>query len=278
MKQTRFGKRLAALSLALLAAGCGKSAEPIDPGTVSSAKRGVELAGRMVAGEPGKPGPMLGVLASNFLLHASTIDYTSALAGIEAQMSLFISSAERQDAVFAAIADLGSALQQDVNDLLNRSPNRQQALDTFTEALKDALQKAEEKRNELDLEADGLRDELRTVRRNASRKQGDINQALREKDYTTAGTLQEELLVFQADESRVNAQVEQLDGQIDLLEELIDAGTVRWNAITRNREALIAGVEVIDVPGAEDIGIIREETSAERRARNSNQGIFGGLE
>jgi hypothetical protein len=278
VKNVGLGMRLAALGLALLASGCGGNGVTIDPASVSSARIGVGSAATMAAGAPGKPGAVLGLIASSFLLSDSTIGYQSARDGIQAQMALFISTAERQNAVFALIEDLGSALQVDINDLLNRSNNRQETLDTYTTALQDLLQKAVEKQNELDDEASGIRDELRTVRRASASKQGDINQALREQDYTTAGSMQEELLVLQADESRLNAQVEQLDGQADLLGELIDIGTIRWTAMTSNREALVAGIRVVDVPGVEDLGVIRDETSQERRARTSGDGIFGGTE
>jgi len=53
---------------------------------------------------------------------------------------------------------------------------------------------------------------------------------------------------------------------------LLDVGGKRRLAIEANREVLLAGLQVVDMPGIDDLNIINE---AKRRNRNSDDNLFG---
>lgn len=278
MKSQTIRRGIASALLALSLSACGKeSAVTLDPATLIAARQGIIGAMMLIAGKPGTPSALLGAYASSVMLYAWADTYKSAMDGIHAQIGLFVSTQEQQNATFALIEDLGSALEVDIPDMLNRSESRERALETYTDALQELLSAGKLRQEELEQQMDALDDEARTASRATSKTKSDLSKALREKDYTTAGSKQEELVQLQAVESKVDAERDQLKGQIKLLDDLVELGSRRWTAVMQNREIILAGLKVVDMPGIDELGVIRDETREEKRDREKGTSVFGEI-
>jgi len=195
----------------------------------------------------------------------------SAWIGIEAQKALFARQGDPDtDETFTLLQELGNILQVDVPDILNRSPDRRETLDQYLQTLHNVFVLAERKRTELESAAETLKEEEREKRNTAQDLEREINRALDNKDYTGAGSRQRELTKAQGDLAEVESKREQTEDIKDRFEELLDVAKDRVVAIEANRLILIAGLQVIELPGVEDLDILLDRG---RRQRRNTTGI-----
>lgn len=214
-------------------------------------------------------GPYLAVFLS--LPYAETSH--SAVTGMLAGMSILFEDRGIRDESYALLEEFGLALQVDLTDQLNRSLDRQMALDAYREGLIDVATRAQEHLSELEDRQDESNAEVRELRSRASEVQRALNNALRDKDYATAGSRQSESSEIQGELAVATAKQREIGNIIRLFEDALDDAAERIQAIDANREALIAGVSVTDVPGAEDLGVLED---APRGSRTPDpEDVFG---
>jgi len=216
-----------------------------------------------------RPSGLLGVYVTHFLLESTTL--RGAVMGIDAQMVLYFGDELEKSESFALLEELGTILQVDVADMLNRSINRGKAFDTYVDSLKEILIDCTDHNEGLKQDYEEISEERRAKRRTAGDLQHDLNVALREQDYTTAGAKQSDLIDAETDLATVEARQEEIESIMDLFEDLIDVGTERVIAMEENREIIIAGLMVVEVPGIDDLGLIKETN---RRGRRNGRSIF----
>lgn len=225
-----------------------------------------------------QPSSMIGVYMTAFLMHTSRVTYRTALDGIEAQMNLHISQEQQISDTYTLLQDLGSALKVDIMDLLDRSNERGRTLDTYLTSLEELTNRSLEKQQQLEDQLDSKQDERRAKSKEVSALQSEQNRALRDKDFNTAGVKQQQLTTESQTLSVLQSQADELDDTIRIFKDLIEVAKERHNAISSNRDAVLKGVEVVDVPGIEDIGVIRDESGEERRNRRDSQNSpFGNI-
>jgi len=150
-------------------------------------------------------------------------------------------------------------LQVNVPDLMNRSSDRAKALDEYLATLVGAAQRSQDMLLSLEEELDQVGEDRRDKRDALNDIQSRINSALREEDYATAGANQEALALAREESSQLENQERQIRNTIDLYEELLEVAEERVLAIQQNREVLIAGLKVVEVPGIEPLGILEEQ-------------------
>ncbi len=209
---------------------------------------------------------LLGVYLSDFLMRQMM--FRSALAGINIQMDLLNETGEEQEESFALLETLGAILQVDVPDMLNRSTDRVEAFDTYLSNLQALGERSTSHEQGLEQQMDVLMDERREVRGDVARSQSQLNTALREQDYATASEQQKSLIEGRGELAEIDAKIDELRSIRNLFVDLLDIAEERVTVMTSNREALLAGISVVDVPGVEDYGLI------EQGRRRSRQSIF----
>jgi hypothetical protein len=209
---------------------------------------------------------LLGVYLSDFLMRQ--VMFRSAIAGIAIQMDLLNEGGEEQEESFALLETLGAILQVDVPDMLNRSTNRIDAFDTYLSNLQTIGERSTAHKEGLEQQMDTLMDERSDIRGDVARTQSQLNIALREQDYATASEQQKNLIEGRGNLAKIDARIDELRSIRNLFDDLLDIAEERVTVMTSNREALLAGITVVDVPGVEDYGLI------EKRRRRSRQSIF----
>ncbi len=259
-----------------LLSGCGneKSSSTISPptrGGVSGILSVDSIA--LSAQDLGKrSAALLGVFVSEYVSVApAAIAAEGGLKGIEVQMQIAIAQNTVQDPDFDLIQGLADALQVDVQDLLNRSPSRQEALDTYRTALNNVASRSNNRFKELSTSLEQLKDELRDLGKEKSSADRALKTALRNKDFSDAGEKQRAVNESQALYAKRELNKKQLDDLVSTMDTLLTLYGQKILAIDSNREVLISGAKVVDVPGVDELNIIQKKsTSTRRSSRGSN--------
>lgn len=230
--------------------------------------------GRVQPAPRPRPSAMLGPYIAAFLslplLELSHASVSGVLSGVAL---LFHDQGSIRDESYALLEELGLILQVDIPDRLNRALDRQLSLDTYRDGLIDTAKRCQAHVTTLgdrDDEAGVLVRELRTK---ASTIQRALSDALRAKDYATAGSRQAELSVVQGELAVATAKQREIGNIIDLFDESLATAAERLQAIDANREALIAGVTVTNIPGSEAIGVLEQSKNSRRRVNSTD--VFG---
>lgn len=218
-----------------------------------------------------RPSALLGVQVSLFLAKTAESSVMTALKGVEIQQALMTKGREHVDETFQLLGAMSDALEVNIADMLNRSSDRQETLDTYVATLQAYFDKAKEQATVLGQEQQQKEADARAKRTAATNISRALSTARNNKDYTTVSQKQQELITAQSDLAAADTDVREVRTTLGVLNELIDVASQRLSAIAENRELLIAGLKVVDVPGIEDLGIIIERNS--RRTTNGN--VFG---
>lgn len=279
MRRVLFHHILLAATLCLTACfGMGEKAEA--PSMVSmTARSGASWAqqilmnGKVASSPAPRPSAQLGPYLAAFLSLPYAESSHSAVTGMLAGMSILFEDRGIRDESYALLEEFGLALQVDLTDQLNRALDRRMALDAYVEGLTEVATRAQEHLGELEDREDESNAEVRELRSRASDVQRALNGALRDKDYATAGSRQSESSEIQGELAVATAKQREIGNIIRLFKDALDSAAERVQAIDANRDALIAGVSVTDVPGADDLGVLED---APRGSRTADPGdVFG---
>jgi hypothetical protein len=219
-----------------------------------------------------RPTGTLGVFVSLYLAQGAFVPVMAASHGIDVLHQIILGQTTPESSeTFSLLKEFGSVLQADVVDLLNRSSNREVALDQYLRSLRNIMELAQRKINELVALEESLaqrqRDE-RTVVRDMERM---IQTALRDEDYELAGEKQEELVPAKSSLAAVETELEQTQDILEPYEKLMEIAVERADAIEKNRAIMIAGLKVIEVPGVDDLELIQDESSWRSRILPGNR-------
>lgn len=274
MRKNRISIGVALLCLTSLLAGCtSQEQENITVSASRSALSSIHLVLHSSQFTM-RPGPTLGAYVTLYLAQGAFLPVRTSLDGILAQQRIIEGLTSTSDEVFALLSQLGALLQVNVPEILDRSPNRVEALNAYAVSLRSTSVAADRKIEELEVEQEQQENSLRDQRRVSRELETTIRQAIREEDFHTAAALQEESTQAKVTLSNIESEREQTRDILDAYEDLLEVAVDRLNAIQKNREALIAGVTVIDVPGIEDLEILKEM----RRSRNLREDTLFGEE
>jgi len=229
-----------------------------------------------------RPSPTMGVFTSSYLAQGAFVNVQAATLGIFAQKKLLTGqSLPASSETFTLLQELGTALQVDIVDMLNRAGNRGEALDAYVESLKGIGGLSLRKKKELEQ----LQATLQTKRKDEKAVlrdlESDLRKVLKNEDYGRASSLQEEIAAAGSALAQTEVKLDQTDDILDRYEELLEIAEERLIAIENNREIIIAGLRVFEVPGIEDLGILDEGKPFRRgsRGRDEKEGdIFGAGE
>lgn len=265
--------RLLTITGLVLLAACGRSdSGPVVVEAASRALVPVLLLQRTNAVLPSqlRPAAAIGVMTSGFLALRSLPAIGAALQGIAIQRMLLPPDRPVDDRVYGVLTELGSALEVDIPDYLNRSVDRAAALESYIETLTRLMQEADDQRTQLEQEIARLKAEEKEQKTRVRDLEKSARAAQKDGNYALAGSAQEELASASADLARTEAIVDQRDDTLSLYEDLLEVAGERLTAITQNREILIAGLRVIEVPGIEDLQILESGGTFRRMGTRSS--------
>ena len=183
----------------------------------------------------------------------------SPLSGIDAQIKFMRSGNTDTDETYALLQEYGTVLSIDIIDMLNRSLDRADALNKYSASLYAMNGRIKQKITELKERRDDIETERRAKKKVVNKVKRTIRHALKDKNYAIAGPKQEELGKLEAELAEIKTRERQTKKIYKISRDLLEVGEDRHEAIARNREILIAGLQVIEVPGIEDLKIVIEE-------------------
>lgn len=270
-------------SLLLTACNSGETADTEEPLKVISPRLGVAasylLATKMQeSAQSTRPSPTMGIFTSSYLAQGAFITVQAAALGIQAQKLLLSGqSLPGTSETFSLLQELGTVIQVDIVDMLNRAGNRGEALDEYLKSLKGVGSVASRKKKELEQQKAAFRTQEKEERSVVRELETELRNILRDEDYGRAASVQEQIAEAQSTLAQTGTKLDQTDDILDRYEDLLDIAEERLTAIENNREVLIAGLKVLEVPGIEDLGILNEGKSFRRRSgrRNDGEDIFG---
>jgi len=266
---------VALLSLALLIvlSGCGKSV-PVQEQNIRGGVSGIVSVDQITSKRlPGikRSAALLGIFVSEYIsITPSALAAEGGLKGIDAQMHIALGQNTVQDPDFDLLQAFGDALHVDVQDMLNRSTDRQQALDVYREALNNVANRSNNRFKELSASQEQLKEELRTLSKNRSDADRALKQALRDKEFSDAGEKQKAVNETQAAFAETDLKEKQIDELVTTFDTLLTLYGEKIIAIDSNREILISGTKVVDVPGIEELQIIQKNSTTRSRSRGGS--------
>jgi hypothetical protein len=256
-------RTLATVIFTVALAACSGGDEKAAPTMTSAAAQSAAVALNMLLSKPtsgalgSQPTALLGVHVATYLAHGPSA-ISAALRSAQIQAA-FQRATPTADQAYLVLQQLGAAVQIDVHDLLNRSTDRRKTLDQYLAELRKSKTAAEGQVQVLESQADELEntqdeqnDRARTIDR-------DLSKALRDKDYANAARKQEELKPAQEALQKTELEQEEVESLLDIFVDLLELTDERLNAIEKNREVLIAGHTVVEVPGIDDLGVLQRE-------------------
>lgn len=261
------------LLVAVMLTSCGsKKAESVVTENAERALQSISTIGTPTRETP-RPGAMLGIFATLYVERTFAFGSSTALRGLGATLKLLEEDRMTLDETFALLHELGISLQVNVPNLLNQSQNRAEALNTYTASLTDVTKGSTVRRDALEAELEALRDKEQTERKVTTDLERQISEALRTQEYGTAGSLQKPLADAEALLAKTESETERTREILEVFRKLLKIVEERIIAIEENRQIIIAGLTVVELPGIEDLGILRDPER--RRSDGTNDSIFG---
>lgn len=268
----------AAFITLIFVAGCGTAETSKEPSeaSVSGAREAVDIAvtlSGLARTTIARPPALLAVYVNVLLADGLAVPVSAARAGVDVQLKINSRASERDlDDTYDLLEEFASILHVTVADMLNRSSDRAETLDEYLTGLTNITERSRRRNDDLETALKELKVEERDRRKEQTTIEREVRDAVKVKDFSTAGAKQRELIDAQGRVTQVSLQYKEVSTLQQTYEELLGVADLRIRAIDSNREILIAGLRVVDVPGVEDLNVI-EGTSRTRRSRGT--GSFG---
>ncbi len=249
--------------LCLTLSGCSSNTTE-EPSAASSAKSAIAIMHFLSSQSTrqNRPSAALGMFTGIYLAQGIFLTVVSAPSGIASIAHIIqgqISSTTDEN--YALLQEVGDVLQISIVDTLNRSSDRLKTLDEYISSLRSTGQLIERKITELealDKEQKAQVSEDRTAARDVERS---LNEALNKKDYATAAQYERQVADAKAKYGESTTLAEQTKDMKSRFSTLYDVTRDRLQVLENNREILIAGLRVIDLPGIADYNILEKGKS-----------------
>ena len=181
-------------------------------------------------GEP-VPSAPLGMYVTSYLMDATGMHFLSAKNGVNAGINLLISNQEKPTESFALLQELGVILQVHVPDMLNRSADRQKTLDTYIETLTNVYTRSQTQLKALKQQQTTVLKQQHDARGVVAQIQHDLNLALQKQDYVTASNKQTAIVDAKTEQSKAEAQANELQSTMNIFTNLNKIADKRLKAI-----------------------------------------------
>lgn len=165
----------------------------------------------------------------------------------------------------------------DVRGMLNQEINREAALERYIASLASHTTRAEARFRTLENREDELRDDERRLERNIRTLQNDLEDAIQTGEGRSATALMNDILNEQTRLASIASELAVVEILVNAYQDVLEPLQERLAAVRANEDALIKGVQVVDIPGVEDLGIIRIEDGIRNLRRRNLRSGFGGV-
>ncbi len=222
-----------------------------------------------------RPSANLGLFTSLYISQSGFFPVVAALRGIAAEVNLHSSKDLGSDSeTYALLQEFGGVLRTDIPDMLNRSSDRARSLNEYMAGLENITERSARKADELDGAIVELTAEHKEKRARVTEIQRTINTALRDQDYAAAAAEQQNLGEAQSELSEVESKLNVTKNVTRTYRTLLGIAEKRKNAIDANREIIIAGLSVVQLPGIEDLDILERGNSQFGGGNGGSSGFF----
>ena len=157
------------------------------------------------------------------------------------------------------LQEFGSLLQIDLTAMLNSTQDRPRALNQYLESLKAATQVAKEVQGELEEKIDSTKDQIKDLKKSERAAKKEVKRLFDEEDFAAGGAKQNELSEIELQLAKMESEEDRTEDTLGHYENLTGIADKRIEAIKKNREVLIAGLKVVDIPGVDDLEILMRE-------------------
>ncbi|HLC75815.1 MAG TPA: hypothetical protein VJB82_01700 [Candidatus Peribacterales bacterium] len=164
-------------------------------------------------------------------------------------------------------------LDKDIQNVLNSASKREDGLDAYINAIESTAQKGEIRLRALQDTLERSEDDSSRFERRIREIQNEIEDVIAEGNTTQVNVLTDELIQKQQLLAEADVDVIVNTHLISAYEDVLEPIENRLKAIRANRDALIKGVTITDMPGVEDLKIIEYEDGA-IRVRSSGRSFF----
>lgn len=248
-------RRIAIASFLFALLGGCREIEEVTEYQVRSAQSGMrvsfELTERAEAAVPPAPLPQVALTAGALL---------SGGAGAPAFPSSLreVPGSPAEEAIHDAelLQRIIELLRQDVRETLNASSDRADTLSEYLGTITSHLQRGEVRLRALRDREEDLRGDENRLRRGVEGLREDLDEAIRGGEGKSVPTLMGDVMERYAALAAVQTELVVVQRSLEALERVVPILQDRLRAVQANREALIKGVRVVDIPGVEDLGII----------------------
>ncbi len=272
---------VSACSIAAFMSACNRQTSTIDlskvhvQGGVRAIVAIDQLLKQNVVRRLPRKGALLGVYVAQYVSQAILHPVRAAIAGVEAQ-SIIANAAmpSTSGPDFALLQNFGELLSIDLGDMLNRSINRQVALDGYLANLNAVGKQANDRYTILLSQLKELGTQKRAADRANSDLKKEVQAAIKAKDFTLAGEKQALQTESEKNASDINARLLQTQNVVSSYNTLLTLFGQRSVAIDKNRELLISGLKAVDIPGVDALNIIQREKGATTRKAGTSVGGF----
>lgn len=206
-----------------------------------------------------RPSGTLGVFTTLYLSQRLLLPTQSATKAIEGILRIVrLQEQPLADETFALLQTLGDALSVNVVDMLNRSADRVETLDQYTDALQNMVENGKRRNTDMTTALKVLAEQKKEQRTQVRELERLQKEAVKNKDFSTAGAKETELASIQTTLSETELKESQTKSLQKQLTELLSLAEKRLSAIEKNREILLAGLTISDPQGLKDLGLMRE--------------------
>ncbi|MBI1934272.1 hypothetical protein HYS30_01270 [Candidatus Peregrinibacteria bacterium] len=186
-----------------------------------------------------------------------------------------VRTSDATEAPFITIQTLGNLVQMNIVEAMNKNPERGDVLNRYIILLRSTLQNAQRDQGNLRDRRQQLIKEERERQSVIRALQKETDTAERAGDFSTMVSRQRPLSDAKGEQGKTEASIDELDNTLEILSDLTRIAEERLNAIEENREALMAGIRIVEIPGIEKLGILEKMGTSKRRSRRQEHG--GGL-
>ncbi len=259
-------RRSCIIALLILSACGGKSAEEVSGGV--SGVLSLNQLEKVLDATQIRSAALLGIFTSNFIAgtQGSSIITDGPFDAIAIQNSLIKGQRTTTDPDYDLLSAFSEALQVDLQDLLNRSTDREKTLSAYTEALNNVADRAHARFKELS----SMQRTVQTERRNADKIRSNHERAIRKaiqlKDFNLASEEQRLLAESQNALKDIDLEFSHNKSILETMSRLLAVYGDRILAMQQNREVLIAGLSIIDSPGIKDFSLVKKIKIPQRKS------------
>ncbi len=172
-------------------------------------------------------------------------------ADIEAATNRFIAYVKN-------LRELVSVYDVDVYAMLDETTNREKTLSDYQAKLNEIMEKSEKMVEEISIEVDDLKVSFQSLDPEKTRFEEDFFVALQGLAGEKADFLLKSFIDVSQKQSAIKAHVAALEKLLEYYQSSMERLSIRITSIEKNREALVQGIRVVDIPGANLDIIIRE--------------------